>query len=535
MAFQIHFNKILYSDVITVKKVIAMLIKPSTIDRDFTMQKTPRRSRREVLATGLKIAVTTTMAGTLLDACTDLTTAGHAAAYTTIAPDTLIIQWNNAVLQMIRETKPGPPIAARALAIVHTCIYDAWAAYDAVAAGTRLGATLRRPAAEHTLANKHKAVSYAAYRALADLYPHAVSRFDAIMHKLNYAPADTSIDSSAPAGVGNVAARAVLTFRHKDGANQLGDLHTGPYSDYSSYVPVNTPDKINDPNLWQPLRVPDGHKGYVIQKYGTACCGLIAPFAMTSCAQFRPVLAPARYPSAHYVEQAQQMLDYSANLTDEQKAIAEYWADSPSTVLPPGHWNLFAQFVAQRDGYNLDQNVKLFFILTNAVFDAGIAAWDCKRYYNSVRPVTAIHYLFSGKRVRAWAGPDKGTRTIDGKNWQPYQQATVVTPAFPEYVSGHSCFSASAAEVFKRFTQSDRFGLSYTLKAKQSAFEPGHEPARDVSLSYPTFSSAANDAGISRRYGGIHFEQGDLMGRTLGRQVGMQVWEVAIAHINGLA
>ncbi len=499
------------------------------------MQKTPLRSRREMLATGLKIAATTTMAGTLLNACTDLTTTGHASAYTTVAPDTLIIDWNNAVLQMIRETKPGPPIAARALAIVHTCIYDAWAAYDPFAVGTRLGTALRRPAAEHSLANKHKAVSYAAYRALVDLYPHAVSRFDAIMHKMSYAPADTSTDISTPAGVGNIAAQAVLAFRHRDGSNQLGDLHPSPYSDYSNYVPVNTPDKINNPNLWQPLRVPNGHHGFVIQKYGTACCGLIAPFAMTSCTQFRPALPPARYPSAQYVEQAQQILDYSANLTDERKAIAEYWADSPSTVLPPGHWNLLAQFVAQRDSYNLDTSVKLFFILNNALCDAGIAAWDCKRYYNSVRPITAIHFLFSGKRVRAWDGPYKGTRSIDGKDWQPYQQATVVTPAFPEYVSGHSSFSASAAEVLKRFTQSDRFGLSYTLKAKHSAFEPDRAPARDITLSYPTFTSAANEAGISRRYGGIHFEQGDLMGRMLGRQVGQQAWEVAMAYINGIS
>jgi hypothetical protein len=120
MVFQIHFNKTLYSDVITVKKVVAMLIIPSAIDRNFTMQKTPHKSRRDVLAAGLKIAAATTMTGTLLDACTDITTTGHAAAYTSVAHDTLIIQWNNAVLQMIRETKPGPPIAARALAIVHT-------------------------------------------------------------------------------------------------------------------------------------------------------------------------------------------------------------------------------------------------------------------------------------------------------------------------------------------------------------------------------------------------------------------------------
>src|SRR5688572_3463059 len=79
------------------------------------------------------------------------------------ATDNIVLQWNEATLEAIRATRLGPPMVARALAIVHTSMYDAWAAYDQVAVGTRLGGTLRRPLAEHTLANKDKAISYAAY------------------------------------------------------------------------------------------------------------------------------------------------------------------------------------------------------------------------------------------------------------------------------------------------------------------------------------------------------------------------------------
>src|ERR1700747_2964336 len=83
----------------------------------------------------------------------------------------VVIQWNNAVLQGVRDSKIGPPMVARALAIIHTCIFDAWAAYDKRAVGTQLGGTLRRPKAERTAANRAKAISFAAYRAGVDLFP----------------------------------------------------------------------------------------------------------------------------------------------------------------------------------------------------------------------------------------------------------------------------------------------------------------------------------------------------------------------------
>src|SRR3982751_6615859 len=83
----------------------------------------------------------------------------------------VVIQWNQAALQGVRNSKLGPPIVARALAIVHTCIYDAWAAYDEHALGTRLGSSLRQPGSERQLTNKNEAISFAAYRALIDLFP----------------------------------------------------------------------------------------------------------------------------------------------------------------------------------------------------------------------------------------------------------------------------------------------------------------------------------------------------------------------------
>src|SRR5207248_10469886 len=133
--------------------------------------------------------------------------------------------------------------------------------------------------------------------------------------------------------------------------------------------------------------------------------------------QFRLVEAffpPAKYGSPTYRQQAQEVIDMSAGLTDRQKMIAEYWANGPRTETPPGHWDLFAKYVSARDNHSLDDDVKMFFALTNACFDAGIASWDGKRAYNSIRPVSAVPYLFDGQTIQAWGGPGKGTVSMDG-------------------------------------------------------------------------------------------------------------------------
>ena len=175
----------------------------------------------------------------------------------------------------------------------------------------------------------------------------------------------------------------------------------------------------------------------------------------------------------------------------------------------------------------------MFFAMTNAMFDASIAVWDCKRAFDYVRPITAIRFLMAGQQIRAWGGPFKGTLTIPGEQWQAYQTGAQPTPAFPEFSSGHSAFSAAAAEVLRSYTGSDTFNESVTIKAGSSGVESGAVPAQDITLSWSTFSEAADQAGMSRRYGGIHFREGDLQSRAMGRLVGAQAWAKAKTYFDG--
>jgi hypothetical protein len=457
------------------------------------------------------------------------------------------IYWDSAALQGIRDAKLGAPVVARALAIVHTCIYDAWTAYDEQAIGTQLRDALRRPASERTLANKEKAISYAAFRALVDVLPvDTNSVYIPLMKQLGYDPNDNSTDIETPTGIGNVACAAVLEYRHHDKSNQLGDLAQGPYSDWTGYRPVNSPGTIPaqsrfakplNPEHWQPLTYTDSTGNLVLQMFAGAQWCYVTPFAMTRGDEFRSAVEPGppKYGSPEYLRQAEELVEMSAGLTDKQKVIAEYWSDGPNSEQPPGHWAMFAQFVSQRDHHSLDDDVKLFFVLSNTIFDAGIAAWDAKREYDSVRPVTAIPLLFRSKTIRSWGGPGKGTIEMDGSQWIPYQEATSPTPPFPEYVSGHSTYSAAAARILELWTGSGRFRDAVTLVAGSSKIEPGVTPAHPITLRWETFTDAADEAGISRRYGGIHFRAADLAGRLLGRIVAFEAWQKAQTYFNGSA
>src|SRR3989442_8385871 len=123
--------------------------------------------------------------------------------------DSVVLLWNEAARQGVGDSKLGPPMVARALAIVHTCIYDAWAAYDHQAGGTRLGGALRRPPEERTLANMKTAISFRAYRAAVDLFPaDRATGFAPLMRRLGYDPPQTTGDITTPAGGGGVAAPA---------------------------------------------------------------------------------------------------------------------------------------------------------------------------------------------------------------------------------------------------------------------------------------------------------------------------------------
>jgi hypothetical protein len=433
--------------------------------------------------------------------------------------------WNAALLDAVRVVRFTPVLTARALAIVHTCMYDAWAAYDARAVGTVFGDAFRRPPHERTLAAKEVAVSYAAFSALLALFPSQRPVFEGVMEEIGLDPAYESLDPSTPAGVGKAACQAVLDWRQHDGSNQLGDLNNGaPYSDYTGYDPVNSSTALVDPNRWQPLITPAGTPQVFLAPHWRN----VTPFALARADQFRP-RPPADYPSPRYFKQAEAIRRFSASLDDRKKVIAEYWADGPGTETPPGHWSLFAQFVSRRDHHDLDADVKMFFVLGNALLDVSVAVWDCKVAFDYVRPVTAVRFLYGGQLIDAWGGPGRGTQRIPGEQFQSY----IPTPPFAEYTSGHSAFSAASVTVLRLVTGSPYFGGTYTFKAGTSTIEPGVTPARDIVLSWRTFDEAADEAGISRRYGGIHFRQGDLESREMGRSIGLLVWRRATVLFRG--
>jgi membrane-associated phospholipid phosphatase len=455
---------------------------------------------------------------------------------------TVVVDWNNSALAEIRAGRLGPPIVARALAISHTCMYDAWAAYDARAIGAVLGSSLRRPVSEHTDANKAKAVSFAAYRCLLNLFPAGAARLDLTMRGLGYDPTDLSADVSTPQGIGNVTASAVIDSRRDDGSNQYGDLAPGAYADYTGYAPRNLPlpfctpqtvepcpPNTTDPNHWQPLISDTGSTQTFIAPHWEQ----VKPFALTSASQFDNQPPPNYLQGpTNYAADVDDMLRYSAELDLTRKVAVEYWADGPASELPPGHWALFAQFVSQRDQHTIDKDVKMFFAMHNASFDAGIVAWHQKRRFDGVRPITAVRVLKQGTQVFAWGGPSRPSEVIAGEKWTPYNPGSNLTPSFPGYISGHSTFSSASAAVLRSFTGSDSFGFSTVIPPDFGRVEPGIPPV-PTTVSYPSFSAATAEAGQSRLWGGIHFADDNTVGQTVGALIGAQAWSKAQFLFNG--
>jgi hypothetical protein len=264
----------------------------------------------------------------------------------------------------------------------------------------------------------------------------------------------------------------------------------------------------------------------------------VRPFALTSADQFdhlKIAPPPDLYKNAaHYLVNVEEVIKASRDLDLERKLIVEYWADGPASELPPGHWGIFGQFISQRDNHTIDQDVKMFFAMHNASFDAGIVGWHFKRLYNSVRPITAIRYLKQGQTITAWGGPGRPTEDIAGEKWTPYNPGSNLTPAFPSYISGHATFSNASAEILKSFTGSDRFGFSTVIPPDFGRVEPGVPPV-PTTMSFETFTEAADAASISRLYGGIHFTDDMTVGNLLGRLVGQQTWDNAQTYFTGEA
>lgn len=447
---------------------------------------------------------------------------------------------------------PRPTILSRQMAIVTTAMFDAWSCYDANAVGTVLGGSLRRPSAERTEENKRKAIAYAAYRTIVDQHPYTTTHIIALMKEWGYDVNDKSMDVTTPQGIGNKCAAELLKIRHHDGANQLGDeigSNGQPYSDYTFYTPVNTLTEIRDADRWQQIAFDDGKGGKVAPNFLTAFWYRVKPFGLERADMFRPP-PPPLVGSEQLKKEVDECIAFNATLTPEQKAIVEFMRDGPRSTGQSGHWLRFAQAVSRRDHNDMDRDIKMYFAVGNAAMDAFIAAWESKRYYDSSRPWTLVHYYYKGKKINGWIGPGKGVSKIKGENWIPYSPATFITPPFPGYVSGHSAVSGCCAKMLALFTGSDAFGdleerkagseteRGYDCKAMQSVHGKMSADDRmtcDVALNLATFTEVAEMAGISRVMGGYHIQADNIEGLKLGRRVADHIWPKCQAYFNGTA
>lgn len=381
----------------------------------------------------------------------------------------VVIDWNATLLRAIRTAQTAPPLASRNMAMVHAAIYDSvngiTGSYNPyfVNQTAPIGASPEAAAAA------------AAHRVLINLYPNQQATFDVA---LTASLADLTDGPSEDAGVayGHSVADAILLERSTDGSNQTVNYTSG-----------------TEPGDWQPT--PPNFAPPLYPSWGS-----VTPFAMTDGSQFRPDGPPAldsqEYATDYNQVKALGKID-SSTRTADQTEIAQFWADGTGTFTPPGHWNQIAEQLSATPGRSLIENARLFALLNIGLADAGIACWDSKYTYNFWRPVTAIH---SGDN-------DGNPQTLGEPNWTPL----LTTPPFPEYVSGHSTFSGVGSTILAG------------LLGDEISFSTSSLGLPGIKRSFESFTDAAEEAGISRIYGGIHFLGANKDGLATGRALGTYV------------
>jgi hypothetical protein len=470
---------------------------------------------------------------------TNCTQESATTAEAPVGAENMAYRWGKVALKATANDtdrfKPRPTITSRYLGLIFTAAFDAWTRYDETATPVYLAADVkRRPAAEQTLENKEKAISYAFYRTMSEYYYSDTTLFKSFMTELGFDPADNSTDPTTPVGIGNLAAQQVIAKRHNDGANQYAEEEGSngvSYFDYTNYHPVNSPDENVEIARWQPKYFADGKGG----KFAPACLtphwNLVEPIALDSPSQLRPGPPPA-IGSDQLAKEVKDVIDMQANLTNEQKALVEFMRDGPSSVQQAGHWLIFAQNISVRDQHTLDDDIKMYFLNQITAMDAFIACWDSKMHYDFARPNALIHDYYQDEIIKAWAGPEVGMTEVKGKEWRPYSPDTFLCPPFPSYVSGHSTVSGACAKALELFTGRDTFGVKVKLVPGIMTELPENY-GDTVTLDFPTLTKTADMAGISRVFGGYHIQADNVEGIALGRRVAQVAFDFYNKHVNG--
>jgi hypothetical protein len=385
-----------------------------------------------------------------------------------VAPRDVVLLWNDAALAAIRAERTPPPVAARNLAVVHVAVYDA------VNAVTRTHQSFRFEATAFPDTSAEAAAAVAAHRALVSLYPRQVEQFDAVL--------DEALESVPEGAAKTNGIRLGQAFAEKVLSWRGGDMVAARTSSYAPRAGVGR---------WRPT--PPEYRPALLPGWESVPC-----FALRNAAQFHPP-GPPEAASEEFVASYRQVKALGAFnsgvRTREQTEIARFWDDGVGTVTPPGHWNRIAQAVAAERGQGVAENARLFAVLNVALADAAIACWECKYSYDLWRPVTAIR---AADRLENPAlAADTGWTSL------------LTTPPFPSYTSGHSTFSAAAAAALANF-----FGRDDVRFATTSDGLPG------VTRSFAGFAAAAREAGLSRIYGGIHWNFDNREGLACGKKVG---------------
>ena len=390
--------------------------------------------------------------------------AGVAVLSGVAAASDVIAEWNQHLLSSVVATSQGPPLAARTMAMTHLAMFEAVNSVDRGYAPYR--GYHQTPAGT----SKEAAAAQAARDVLAAAYPSRVATFDAHL-ATSLAGVPDGPGKAAGIDLGRRAATGMLAQRAADGA--------------TTSMPV-TPGTL--PGQWRPT-APAYLPGAFAQM---ASC---TPFGLSSPSQFRPA-APPSVASATYAASLEQVRRLgsatSTERTAEQTDIARVWAFGAGTITPPGAWNRIAQQVATSRGMGIDESARMFALLGMAQADAAISAWECKNTFGFWRPITAIRE----------ADADGNDATAGDAAWLP----VLTTPNFQSYTSGHSTFSSAAAAVLRAVTGSDAATFSVE--------------SMGIVRTFTSLSEAAQEAGMSRVYGGIHFDFDNTEGLSCGSAVG---------------
>jgi membrane-associated phospholipid phosphatase len=269
------------------------------------------------------------------------------------------------------------------------------------------------------------------------------------------------------------------------GALAVDSRNSDGSSTQVTYIPGNEPGdwRRTGPFFRPPL---DPHWRYV------------EPFCLVDIEPYVPP-GPPPLNSAAYAEDLNQVKALGAKNSDvrtvEQSESAVFWSDFSYTVTPPGHWQQIATTIARTEGHTLAETARLLALLSLAQADAGIVTWEAKYRYNFWRPMTAIQR----------AEEDGNPKTEPDAAWE----SLLVTPPFPEYTSGHSTFSAASAAVISSFFGKD-----------EMAFTVGSDSRPGVYRGFTSLAACADEIGISRIFGGIHFSSANRDGKTVGSRIG---------------